>query len=98
MTFRIREDGEEHIAGDRNCPGCQSPDGEHWPQLHRDQVSSCAGLVHVERFLWQVPVFFTTATAVDKTTQSERVRRKEKGPTHGRASCTHSRFKSYAVF
>jgi hypothetical protein len=50
MTFRIRENGEEHIAGDPNCPGCQSPDDEHWPQLHRDEVSRCPGLVHVESF------------------------------------------------
>jgi hypothetical protein len=69
MMFRIRENGEEHIAGDPNCPGCQSPDDEPWPQLHRDQVSSCPGLVHVESFpersLSQVPVFFITATAVE---------------------------------
>jgi hypothetical protein len=51
-----------------------------------------------ERFLSQVPVFFTTATAADKTTQSERVRRKEKGPTHRRASCSHSALKATRPF
>ncbi len=50
MTFRIRPGGEEHIARDPNCPGCHSPDNGHWPQLHRDEVSSCPGFVHVESF------------------------------------------------
>lgn len=50
MRFRIREGGKEHVNGDPNCPACQSPDEKHWPQLHQDAVSSCLGLVHVERF------------------------------------------------
>ena len=56
MTFRIREDGKEHIAGDPNCPGCQSPGDERWPRLHRDQVSGCPGMVHVESFPKEIPV------------------------------------------
>jgi len=55
MAFQIRERGRHHISGDPNCPACESVDGRHWPQWHRDIVSSCVGLVHVERFRGLTP-------------------------------------------
>ena len=48
--MKIQEGGNEHSIGDRNCPGCESPEGEQFPQPHRDGVTKCSGLVHAEIF------------------------------------------------
>ncbi len=48
--MKIQEGGHEHSAGDRNCPGCESPEGQRFPQPHRDNVATCSGLVHAEIF------------------------------------------------
>jgi hypothetical protein len=46
--MKIQEDGNEHVVGDRNCPGCTSPEGEEFPQSHGDVVAKCSGLMHAE--------------------------------------------------
>lgn len=56
MAFRIAQGGNEHIAGDQNCPGCESYDGSVWPQTHRDSLSKCTGLVHIEHFPRAIPL------------------------------------------
>jgi len=48
--MRIQEGGNEHIVGDRDCPGCVSPEGQDFPQPHRDVATNCAGLMHAEVF------------------------------------------------
>ena len=48
--MKIQEGGNEHSIGDKNCPGCESPEGEQFPQPHRDAVTNCLGLVHAEIF------------------------------------------------
>jgi len=48
--MKIQEGGNEHSIGDKNCPGCESPEGEQFPQPHRDPVTNCLGLVHAEIF------------------------------------------------
>jgi hypothetical protein len=48
--MKIQEGGNEHSDGDRNCPGCESPEGEQFPQAHRDALTKCSGLVHAEIF------------------------------------------------
>ncbi len=48
--MKIREGGNEHAVGDRNCPGCTSPEGEEFPQAHGDAVAKCSGLMHAETF------------------------------------------------
>jgi hypothetical protein len=40
--MKIQEGGNEHVVGDRNCPGCESPEGQQFPQPHRDAVTTCA--------------------------------------------------------
>ena len=49
-AMKIQEGGNEHSIGDKNCPGCESPEGEQFPQPHRDPVTNCLGLVHAEIF------------------------------------------------
>src|SRR6266700_7696813 len=49
-TMKIQEGGNEHSIGDKNCPGCESPEGDQFPQPHRDPVTNCLGLVHAEIF------------------------------------------------
>ena len=41
--MKIQEGGNEHSIGDKNCPGCESPEGEQFPQPHRDPVTNCLG-------------------------------------------------------
>jgi hypothetical protein len=49
--MKITEEGRrEHHVGNAACPACDSPDGQHWPQPHRDGIviKNCLGLVHYE--------------------------------------------------
>jgi hypothetical protein len=48
--MKIQEGGNEHSVGDRNCPGCASPEGQDFPQPHRDVATNCSGLTHAETF------------------------------------------------
>ena len=48
--MKIQEGGREHVVGNRNCPGCESPEGQQFPQPHRDVATNCSGLVHAEIF------------------------------------------------
>jgi hypothetical protein len=48
--MKIQEGGNEHLVGDQNCPGCEGPEGQKFPQPHLDQVIKCAGLIHAEIF------------------------------------------------
>ncbi|MGA9510319.1 MAG: hypothetical protein WBV55_17000 [Candidatus Sulfotelmatobacter sp.] len=48
--MKIRAEGKDHVVGDKGCSGCQSPEGQEFPQPHGDSVVSCSGLVHAEIF------------------------------------------------
>jgi hypothetical protein len=48
--MKIKEEGNDHVVGDKNCLGCQSPEGQEFPQAHGDAVVACSGLVHSEIF------------------------------------------------
>ena len=49
-AMKIQEGGNEHIVGDHSCPGCESPEGQQFPQPHRDTATTCPGLIHAEIF------------------------------------------------
>ena len=48
--MKIQEGGNEHVVGDRHCPGFESAEGQQFPQPHPGAVTTCSGLVHAEIF------------------------------------------------
>lgn len=46
--MKITAQGRDHQVGNPQCPGCDHPDGKHWPQPHSDGLITCPGLVHCD--------------------------------------------------
>ena len=52
QNFRLRPTGNEHTAGDIDCPGCGVVNGIRYPHPHRDgaTIKHLEFLVHGEAF------------------------------------------------